>query len=211
MAQHVVQALRIMREYRARPCLGSGNTLIPAYPRRLPLVDVFIIKLFAAPCKFTDPTANCKTREPMQSVVSTRPLSDLETSAEVRTIAPATRTELVKIAMSILRVLDSTSQLISTDCALGLISERLSLLEALESWHTYLAQDRVSTGMSGSDTICISFLRFFHQTLKLVVLGTLSSGSEMEIKLRAESDRLLDVARAVEEQVKDYQSQLHRR
>ena len=46
-----------MREYRARPDFVAANKLVLAHHDQLPFLDVFIIKLFAAPCRFADPPA----------------------------------------------------------------------------------------------------------------------------------------------------------
>lgn len=54
MAQHIIRGLRIEHEYRARPSLVATSKLMPAHYDQLPFLDVFIIKLFAIPCRFAD-------------------------------------------------------------------------------------------------------------------------------------------------------------
>jgi hypothetical protein len=63
MAQHIIQGLITMHEYRARPSFVAANRLVPAHHDQLPFLDIFVIKLFAAPCKFADPPAEADTSE----------------------------------------------------------------------------------------------------------------------------------------------------
>ncbi|KAL3299760.1 Zn2/Cys6 DNA-binding protein [Colletotrichum asianum] len=58
VAQHLVKGLGIMHEYGARPSLIGADRLIPASHGKIPLLDVFVIKLFIAPCKFADAPAS---------------------------------------------------------------------------------------------------------------------------------------------------------
>ncbi|KAJ5298373.1 NAD(P)-binding protein [Penicillium atrosanguineum] len=67
MAQHIVRGLSIMYEYRARPHVVAASRLVPAHHGQLPLLDVFIIKLFAAP-SYKD--RRIDARIPRQSVAS---------------------------------------------------------------------------------------------------------------------------------------------
>jgi hypothetical protein len=50
----------------------------------------------------------------------------------------------------------------------------------------------------------VSFLRFFHQILKIVVLGALDSSQNLDAELQTENDRLQGLADCVGERVKTY-------
>jgi hypothetical protein len=203
MAQHIIQGLRIMHEYRARPNIVAASKLVPAHHDQLPFLDVFIIKLFAAPCKFADPPA---TTDISGTTASVCPHQQPVESRDLRTIAPDMRTELTRIAASILEFLGKVSQVKSAGNARPLLSEKTSLLESLESWLIDLELVHTNIRPPGPEPISVSFLRLFHQTLKIVLLGALDSSPDLHAKLRAENDRLRGVASNVDERLKVYET-----
>lgn len=201
MAQHIIHGLGIMHEYQARPGLAAANKLLPAHHDQLPLLDIFIIKLFAAPCKFADPpeTADISgTAFPMCSILSHQQPVEYR---NLRTIAPDMRTKLTKIAASTLEFLGKVAQVKSLGIALRLLSEKAALLESLESWLIDL--ELVQTKI-GSEPISVSFLRFFHLILKIVLLEALDSSPDLSAQLWTEKDRLQHVANHVGERVETY-------
>ncbi|KAE8450857.1 hypothetical protein EG329_005770 [Mollisiaceae sp. DMI_Dod_QoI] len=190
MAQHIIRGLRIMHEYQARPHFVAANNLVPAHHDHLPFLDVFIIKLFAAPCKFADPPATAEVSGTTLSACLISPPQQPVESCDLRTIAPDMRTELTRIAGSTLVFLGKVSQVESVGVALRLLSQKATLLDSLESWLTKLELVQVKTGSPDPELISVSFLRFFHLILKIVLLGTLDSSPDLDAELRTENDRL---------------------
>jgi hypothetical protein len=203
MAQHIIQGLRIMHEYRARPYFVATNKLVPAHHDQLPFLDVFIIKLFAAPCKFADPPATADASGTTLSVCLISPHQQ-PVESRSRTIAPDMRAELTRIAESTLEFLGKVSQVESVGIALRLLSEKAALLDSLESWLIDLELVQTEIGPPGPEPISVSFLRLFHLILKIVLLGALDSSPDLYAKLRTENDRLQGVANIVGERVRDY-------
>lgn len=204
MAQHIIQGLRIMHEYRARPTFVVPNTLVPAHHDQLPLLDVFIIKLFAAPCKFAEPLATADISGTTVSMCLISPHQQPVESRDLRTIAPDMRKELTRIATSTVEFLTKVSHVESAENALRLLSDKASLLDSLESWLIDLELVHTEIRPPGPELISVSFMRFFHQILKIVLLGALDSSPDLHVELRTENDRLQGVARNVGERVKDY-------
>jgi hypothetical protein len=204
MSQHIIQGLRIMREHRVRPNFAAANRLVPALHDRLPSLDVFIIKLFAAPCQFADPPATADMSRTAVSVCLVSPHQQPVESRDLRTIAPDMRTELTRIAASTLEFLGKVSHVESASYALRLLSEKTSLLESLESWLIDLELIHTEIRPPGPELISVSFLRFFHQILKIVLLGALDSSPDLYAGFRTENDRLQGVASIVEKRVKAY-------
>jgi hypothetical protein len=204
VAQHIIQGLKIMHEYRARPYFVAANKLVSAHHGQLPFLDVFVIKLFAAPCKFADAPATADVSDTPLSVCSLSPHQHPVESPNHRTIAPDMRTELTKIATSTLEFLSKVSQLESVEIALQLLSEKAALLDSLESWLIGLELVQMEIGSPGPELISVSFLRFFHLILKIVLLGALDSSPDLYAKLQTENDRLQSVANIVGERVRAY-------
>ena len=204
MAQHIIQGLRIMREYRARPEFVAANRLVPAQRDQLPFLDIFVIKLFAAPCKFADPPATADARETMLSLCLISPHPQPVRSRDLRTIAPNMRTELTRIAASTLEFLGQVSQVESVGIARRLLSEKAALLESLESWLIDLELVQTEIGSPGPELISVSFLCFFHLILKTILLGALDSSPDLHAELRTANDRLQSVANNIDERVRAY-------
>ena len=207
MAQHIIRGLRIMHEYRARPNFVTANKLVPAHHDQLPFLDVFIIKLFSAPCKFADSPATADISGTTLSVCLISPHQQPPAEPHnFRTIAPDMRTELTRIAASTLEFLSKVSQVKSVGIALRLLSEKAALLDSLESWLIDLELVQVEMRSPSPEPISVSFLRFFHLILKIVLLGALDSSPDLYAQLQTESDRLQGVANNVGERTRSYRT-----
>jgi hypothetical protein len=204
MAQHIIHGLRIMQEYRAQPDLVAANKLVLAHHDQLPFLDVFIIKLFAAPCKFADPPATADVSGTTLSACLISPHQQPVKSRDLRKIAPDIRTELTRIAASTLEFLGKMSQVDTVGNALLLQSEKAALLDSLESWLINLELLQTEIGSSTPEPISVSFLRLLHLILKIVLLGALDSSPDLYAELRTENGRLQSIANNVGERVKDY-------
>ncbi|KAJ5826330.1 hypothetical protein N7474_003468 [Penicillium riverlandense] len=206
MAQHIIHGLKIMHEYRARPGFVAANKLLPAHHDQLPFVDVFIIKLFAAPCKFADPPATAEGSGTASSVSLISPNQQPVESCDLRTIAPDMRTELTRIAASTLEFLSKVSQVESVGIALRLLSEKAALLDSLESWLIDLDLVQMEIGPPGPEPISVSFLRLFHLILKIVLCGALDSSPDLYARLTTENDRLQGLANNLGERLRAYRT-----
>lgn len=204
MAQHIIQGLRIMHEYRARPNFVAANKVVPAHHDQLPLLDVFIIKLFAAPCKFADPPATADISGTTVAACLTSPYQQPVESRNLRTIAPDMRAELTRIAASTLELLGKVTHVESAGNALRLLSEKASLLDSLESWLIDLELVHTETRHPAPELISVSFMRLFHQILRIILLGVLDSSPDLYAKLQTEYDQLQSIASNVGERVKAY-------
>ncbi|KAK3361363.1 hypothetical protein B0T24DRAFT_691003 [Lasiosphaeria ovina] len=208
MAQHIIQGLGIMQEYRVRPNLVAADNLMPARKSQLPFLDVFIIKLFAAPCKFVDLLPATADRS---AAASLYPISSHQQHVEgssLRAIAPNMRSGLTRIAASAIGFLNKMSSLESAGNALGLQSEKGALLDSLESWLTEF--ELAQTEMASPELLSVSFMRLFHQVLKIVILLALDSSPDLEAELRTENDRLRRIATVVGKGVGVYRTSIDR-
>ena len=186
-----------MHEYRARPSFVGPNKLVPANHDQLPLLDVFIIKMFAAPCKFTDPSAVVEASGTLSHQQSAE-------SHDLRTIVPDMRTELRRVSALTLDFLDRVSRIVNEGTALQLLSEKAALLMSLESWLINLESVQAELQPLRSEPISVSFLRIFHSILKLVLLGALDFSPIIYAELQTENDRLQALANNVGERVSAY-------
>jgi len=205
MAQHIIGGLSIMRKYRARSYLDASNRLESTASDQLPLLDVFLVKLFAAPCKFADSPIVLAATETTLSVSSALSHRQRVKNPE-RTIKPDMRAPLTRIATSTLEFLDKVSQVQSRRDAVHLLSERRTLLDSLTSWLTKFEHTQIGLGPVAIEPISSSFMRLFHQTLKIVILGTLESSTEILTTLQTENKRLVDIANNVSEKIGTYKS-----
>lgn len=203
MAHHILGGLKIMHEYRARPYFIAPGVLAPANHVQLPLLDVFVVKMFAAPCKFADsPTTNGVLGTTDSSTNRSESPSDKSlTSQDFRKIAPNMRTELIRIANSTLAFLNEVAHVRCAKVALALLSEKTALLDSLES--CIISHER---DYSSPESISVCFMRLFHQTLKVVLLGALQveSCQNYITTMRIENNRLQNIAQIVDDRVKGY-------
>ncbi|KAJ4145390.1 hypothetical protein LMH87_004242 [Akanthomyces muscarius] len=191
MAQHIIRGLMIMHESRARPTLDGNRKLLPACRDQLPMLDVFIVKLFAAPCNFADAPKAGAPATPAES-------------PDHRTIVPDTRRDLTKISESVLKFLDEVSHVQTIGNALQLEPKRSALLHSLESWRINLDLAQPGTGEHDLEPISASFQRLFYHIMQIVLIGTLDSSPESRLQLVAENDKLQSLANVVGQRVKDY-------
>ena len=204
MAQHIIRGLRIMREYRARPYYVGWNKLESAHHDQLPMLDVFIIKMFAAPCHFAEPPATADssgTTSPVRSISSHQQPAE---SRDIRTIAPDMRTQLTRIAASTLRFLDKVSHVEWVESGLRLLSEKAALLDSLEAWLVDLEVPKMEIRPPGPESIHRSFMRCFCSVLKIVLMGALDCSPGHYNELGTENDRLQGVANNLDERLKAY-------
>ncbi|KAM0475676.1 hypothetical protein ACHAP7_007173 [Fusarium lateritium] len=194
MGLHIIRGLGIMREYRPRPYLTASNSLLPPRYGGLPSLDVFIIKLFSAPCRFSEPQARGST------CVMTPPP---ETPSSDRKLAPNMRTELVRIAISTIEFLSKVSQARQETNISLLLQEKETLLGSLDSWVKTLDNLRIES-QSQEEPIQANFLRLFHNVLRIILLGNLNSPPDLDAKLKKENERLQGIANTVNERLKDY-------
>ncbi|KAF5531347.1 transcriptional regulatory moc3 [Fusarium napiforme] len=192
MGLHIIRGLDILREYRARPYLTTDG-LMPARHSGLPASDVFIIKLIAAPCKFTEQ----KTSEP--SSIMTPPIETND-----RKLAPNMRAELTKVATSTIALLEETTKIQSEEQAHSLLSGRRDLLGGLESWLSALESLQNETQPEEPESISDIFLRILYLILKIILLGTLETSPDLDAKLREENKQLQGYANLVNERLKGY-------
>lgn len=204
MAQHMIRGLNIMHEYRARQNLSCTKEFVPAHHSPIPLLDVFIIKLFAAPCKFADPPIATDESASTVAMCPMSPQQQSDASRHLRTIAPDMRTGLTRIAGTTLGFLRKIAQVESAAKAPELLSEKAALLDSLESWLISLEVIRAEDRPPQPELLSVSFMRFFHQILRVILLGTLNSSSDIDAELRTEIDRLHRIAGSIEKRVKTY-------
>ncbi|KAF5709525.1 transcriptional regulatory moc3 [Fusarium mundagurra] len=192
MGLHVIRGLDILREYRARPYLTT-NGLTPARHTGLPALDVFIIKLFAAPCKFTEQ----QTSESLS--IMTPPVETKD-----RKLAPNMRAELTKVATSTIALLEKTTNIQSEEQAQSFLSEKRDLLGGLESWLAALETLQNETQPGEPESISDTFLRILYLILKIILLGTLETSPDLDANVKEKSKQLQGLANLVNERLKDY-------
>lgn len=195
MAKHIIQGLAVMREYQARPRFIVPNTLVPSNPYPLPYLDLFIIKLFAAPCKFADHrTSNFIS-------LSQEPNAE---SGNHRTIQHDVRTELTNIAESVLEFLEKLSSVKSAAAALRLQLEKAILLQMLKSWLTSWELVQPQNGSESLEPVSLHFLRMFYHIIQIVLLGSLDISRESHVQLQRENNQLQAVASIIGERIRHY-------
>jgi hypothetical protein len=204
MAKHIIQGLGIMRENRARPHVDAANKLVPARLEQLPFLDVFIIKMFAAPCKFTDHQGATDTSATTVPVRGTSSNEQAVKSRDLRTIAPNMRTELTRIATSTIEFLSKVSNLKATRDIRQLFCEKAFLLYSLDSWLSNLEHMHAEATSFRPELISVSFMRLFYHILRIVLLGTLSALPNLHVVLQADTNRLQSLACSLGESVKGY-------
>ncbi|KIL84927.1 transcriptional regulatory protein moc3 [Fusarium avenaceum] len=194
MGLHIIRGLDIMREYKPRPYLTATSGLCPPRYGGLPSLDVFIIKMFVAPCRFSEPQAKAP------ACVLTPPP---ETPPSDRKLAPNMRTELVRIATATIEFLSKLAQARPETNISLLLQEKEALVSSLDAWVGTL-DDLRTESQPQEEPIHANFLRLFHHVLRLVLLGNLNFPPDIDAKLKAENERLQEIANTVNERLKDY-------
>ena len=205
MAKHIIAGLKIMQEHRIRRFVSESE---PGSTKddQLPSLDVFVIKLFAAPCKFEEPTAKGQEGE---ITISTCPITADRQPIEPRdfySLRTETRAELTKIAALTLEFLSGISKVETARNIALLLSKKTNLLDSLKSWHVGLEIAQKKSPSPGFEPITFSFMRMFHSILKIVLLGALDSSTNLYVKLQMESDRLQSIANLIGERVKSFRT-----
>lgn len=195
MAQHLLAGLRVMHDLGARPGF-AGGAFVPARSSHLPKIDVFIIKMKAAPCRFTDYDT---TNAPSPSAITG--------SGSFRTIVPDTRATLVKTAHATIALLDRASKVQSADEAVMLLPEKAALLHTLASWPADLAlYEPAGWVNTTSEQLTGSFMRHFHIILKIVLLSVLDSRPGFLGRVKTETDELAAIATNLTEGVRRWKT-----
>ena len=197
MAKHILQGLNIMHEHGARPIL-SASELLPAKHDDLPMLDVFIIKLFAAPCKFADrrltAASSCEAGTLGEQCSMERQPGG---STGSQTIAPDMRAALTGIAASALRYLESVSDCRSLAQAMRLAEEKTRLLEVLELWLHDLNKSQDGKKSPMPEPLSVLFMRLFYQVLKLILMGSLDSAPTFYVDSHVLIEELQTIAEHV--------------
>lgn len=204
MGQHLTQGLNIMRQFRARPSLNVDLELMPAHDSPLPHLDVFLIKMFSVPCKFSDISNSRTADEGAANACPVSPLQQPNGSRSHRSIAPDMRAGLTRIAAMTLEFLEKVSQVRLSSEALQLLSEKRPLQCSLDSWLDKL--DAIQPGKTSPNTelISVSFMRLFHQALRIIVLGALEASSDIDNDLQIENNRLQIIAIDLGDRLRSY-------
>ena len=186
-----------MRECQARPSL-SKEGLIPATCGEVAFLDVYVIKLFAAPCKFTEAPAKSNDTSGESSLPSP---GQSPSNQNLRTIAPDRRAKLTRISELTYKFLEDISNSKSASDAMGLLPDKTVLLESLESW---IADVEILQAGVSPEPLSVSFLRIFHTVMKIVILGSIDSSPNFQSQLQKEESKLQSLADDVTERVKNY-------
>lgn len=197
-----------MHDYRARPNPSCTKGSVPANHSQIPLLDVFIIKLFAAPCKFADPPLASDESGSTVAMCPMSPQQQSDASRHLRTIAPDMRTGLTRIAGTALGFLRKVAQVESAAKDPQLLSEKAALLGSLESWLVGLEVIRADDRPPQPEPLSMSFLRFFHQILKVILSGTLNFSSDIDAGGWTEIDQLHRIASSIEKRVKAHRTRI---
>lgn len=190
MSVHIIRGLNIMREYRVRPYISLENVLMPKKFDDLPFLDVFIIKLLAAPCMFTEQPPTYLT-------------PPAETSTD-RRIVPNMRTGIRKIADSVIEFLHQVSLVSSEGTATLLLNEKHQLLSSLEDWHRSFEARPTVNSHDRPESINDCFLRLLYMILRVVLMGSLDDLSDYDGRLKAESKKIQAQADDINTRLKDY-------
>jgi hypothetical protein len=204
LAQHIIQGLGIMREHRARPVLTAEHELLPARHGQLPLLDVFIIKLFGAPCKFAERPATFDTSATTVAVQPPWLHRQFSASRNLRSIAPEMRTQLTKIVTSTLAFLDKVSHFGTVGDATQLLPEKASLPASLQSWLIELELNQVQVRPRYSGFLSLPFMRLLHRTLNIILQGVLELSQDLATSPRIGINCLRILASSIEEKVKNW-------
>ncbi|KAH8174637.1 Zn2/Cys6 DNA-binding protein [Sarocladium implicatum] len=196
MMKHMLQGLNIMQEHRARPRLVASE-LLPAKYDDLPLLDVYLIKLFAAPCKFTDRRPAADTSRAGTLGHSCPIEGQLAGSNGSQLIAPDVRTVLTKIAASTLQYLDGVSRCASTAQAQELLEEKGRLLRSLELWRHDLSNVEEEEKLPAPELLSVSFMCLFHQIMRLILMGSLDATATFYMDAHTAAEELKMIAEHV--------------
>ncbi|CAK7221349.1 hypothetical protein SBRCBS47491_004498 [Sporothrix bragantina] len=206
MAQHIIQGLRILYEHRERQQRQSINRLCGLDDEEpLPALDVFIIKLFAAPCKFADVPPPGTIDSDTMSVSTSTTESSASSTLRMRAIAPDMRTDLTRLSASTLSYLAKVTLSKQEDGAEKerLVAEQKSLLASLDTWLLNLERQQLAKGPR-LELLSVSFLRFFQRLLRVVLLSTQRGSKSTAELLGPEYADLQRIASALGDRIKSH-------
>ncbi|CEJ82076.1 Putative C6 zinc finger domain protein [[Torrubiella] hemipterigena] len=202
MAQHIMGGLRIMHEQRARPGFGDQvageQSFIPAQWPVLPLLDIFVIKLFAAPCKYADLVAAGVS-------VKVTP-SDVPATQHARKLVPNMKAQLTKIAESVISFLNQVSQLQSAAAAPELLLEKRNILASLVEWATATNLIEKETQPIGNELLSLQFAQLLYGILQIIVLSALNSSAQLYEQLQDEINKVQRMAALVTAGVAEFRT-----
>ncbi|KAF2167517.1 hypothetical protein M409DRAFT_66055 [Zasmidium cellare ATCC 36951] len=192
MAQHIIRGVEIMREYGARPCLTHAGKLVPAHRGPLPLIDVFAVKLFAAPCRFKEQPA----------VVGAH--GGTAATCDDQRLDPENQKQLKNLATNTLVFLNEVRHVQSVEDATQLVSKKANLLKSLNDWLLDLNQIQRQGEPIDKEPLAVLFERVFHQLLRIFTLNALDSSQSQDVQIAAEKRQLLELAGIVSSRVQAY-------
>ena len=203
--QHFTRGLRIMHEYRARAGFDENGTFIQRGSAHIPFLDIFVIKMYAAPCMFTEQLLQASNVKALSFEPSDTDHQRSDESSKLPKLAPDSRTLLARMARSVADFLDKVFRVNLQDEANALVSEKIALLEDLEEWEAGFRSFRGPTCSENRD-LSDAFTLLFYQILKVVLTTTLDASTEVSSKLQAEFNCLGESATMVSERAQKYSS-----
>ena len=200
---HFTRGLKIMHEYRARAGFNHKGVFIPRGSAEMPFLDIFVIKMYAAPCRFTEQLLQASNARMLSLTRSDTAHQRPDESSKLPELAPDSRTLLGRIAKSVLDFLDKVFLVNTQDEANALVPKKMTLLKDLEEWETSFRSFR---GVEPSEKHFLSntFTFLFYQILKAVMTIALDSSAEVSPKLQAEFDLLSELATDVSGRAEKY-------
>lgn len=205
MAQHAAQGLRIMCHHHARAHLDADNRLLPASLEQLPLLDVFLIKLFLAPCRHTDVPGHAAHLNTSDLLALQNTIATSDRTLDHRRIAPDMGASLRRIALSLLDYLKEIPRVETSDEALNLRYEGLRLFQSLDAWLQALERD-CSHARSTAELVTTNFERYHQQIMRMILMGTLNPPSRYDAQIAPEILQLQERARDVGAQVQAWRA-----
>ncbi|KAK4500857.1 hypothetical protein PRZ48_009049 [Zasmidium cellare] len=200
MVQHILRGLEIMHEYGARPCLTREGRLAPAYSGPLPLIDVFVLKLFLAPCLFKEkPTPVGEDGERLLSLDA-----GTADTCHHQPLDTKKRKQLGSLATETLVFLNDVRHLKSIQEAVQLLPKKAHLLQSLDEWLFDLNRLQTHPGSTEKEPLAVLFMRVFQQLLRIFLLYALSSSSDLNSPVAIEKGQLLKLAGMVSTRVQAY-------
>ena len=200
--QHFVRGLHIMYQSCSRPSVDAEGRIVPGSKEDIPLLDLFIIKLFAS--------AN-----PVRWQMERPPSWQADMALAVPNYVPLrsnARLELATLSTEVTSFLCYVTSLRHQHQIQGLLQWKAKLLETLQDWHDIHAEP-IKDVMNGASPIrlryAIAFAPFLYQILKIVT--RLAMGNAVEaLNMLSDFEDLGGIASYLTElrkQVSDFRDQ----
>lgn len=211
MATHMLRGLAIMTEHRARPTIverDGEKVLRPtATGPEVPKLDLFLIKLFSAHCKFAE--ASSRTTPALYSPASSGDESGDGDGAVImrvahRRIVPDTRAELIRLAERIAQFLGQVSRVTHIQAARQLLEIKKTLLDDLHKWASQPGTRSGTSATSSHEPLTPMFSDLFRLLLEIVVLPVLDLRPADRLRLTAARVEFGDLAGRIMEKMQDY-------